>query len=121
MNKEELKAIYEYMGWKSEPVIISEWRYYYDNKEYFTPIDPEDGTEPLKRTLKPKLIPLDSNSAWECVQEMVNKKDWVDFQTKVYWSDVVKDIRGIDFIPWLYNPANFFDCFGKWCLERRGK
>lgn len=109
MTNNELKAIAGYMP---------EWQY-------------NDSWGLFKKVIRPidKVNPiiLDSNSAWECVQEMERKGDWDSFSWEIYkegglyggdvvlWSN--KEVRK-DFIPWLYNPANFFSCFGKWCLER---
>jgi hypothetical protein len=95
VTNDELKAIYEYMKdikWELFPKPI-----YVCGKYLY-------GTKPLG-----------SNSAWECVQEMERKGDWNDFL--IHCFNVAEKLNWI----WLYNPTNFFDCFGKWCLERRGK
>lgn len=103
MTNDELKAIYEYMkdaGWEYDAGL---------------PYPGEDGT--WKYCLGVNI--LDSNAARECVREMERKGDWQVFEGFAY----DREFHGnkADFIPWLYNPTNFFNCFGKWCLERRGK
>lgn len=80
---------------------------------------------------------LDSNDAWECVQEMEKKEDWGEFIDDVYrdfyrWIDRIR--RGIkgqqvteidspietQFPKYIINPTNFFNCMAKW-LEGREK
>ncbi len=88
MNDKQLKLIYEYMGWK----II--------NYE----------------------LEFDSNLAYECVQEMERKGDWEDFIyycPSFIWSVLGEEqMTKSNFILWLFNPNNFWNCFAKW-LEVR--
>lgn len=60
---------------------------------------------------------LDSNSAWEVVQEMERKGDvdkFMKFAGAVY-SDSKTSIKYLTIL--LYNPTNFFNCFAKWLEE----
>ena len=63
---------------------------------------------------------LDSNSAWECVQEMERRGDWLEFSRNA-WQDFGSiGVTYSQFILWLFNPDNFFTCFGKF-LEVRNE
>ena len=59
---------------------------------------------------------LDSNRAYECVQEMGRRGDWGDFLDTI---TVDKD-KNYQFVFWFYNPDNFFNCMAKW-LEVRNE
>jgi hypothetical protein len=60
---------------------------------------------------------LDSNSAWECVQEMEKKGHELEFTIFAgrIWSETPY-IMGLYF--WLMNPINFFNCFAKWLMSK---
>lgn len=91
MTNKQLKLIYEYMGW--EPTItkwIRDTTTEYDNN-------------------------FDSNSAWECVQEMERKGDLEKFDVYSLNEWMYADNNNSNF--WIFNPVNFFDCFSKW-LEK---
>lgn len=104
MNKKQMKLIYEYMRWKPYYTVHS------DTVVYSTI--------------------LDSNVAWEVVQELDRRGDWDSFSYEIfregglhggdveYWSN--KEVRK-DFIPWLFNPDNFFRCLGEFLEQREGK
>lgn len=117
MTEKQLKLIYEYMGWKHKPHKIIEWEYYSDNVPYWTTLDPEDGTEGQERIIQPKLKTLDSNDAWKCVQEIERQYDWVTFFDYCRDNDFAFDA---EYVAWLMNPTNFFNCFAAW-LEGREK
>ena len=51
---------------------------------------------------------LDSNLAWEVVQEMERKGDDMTFLVSIY--TIMPE--GRSYIFWLYNPDNFFRCLG---------
>ena len=92
MNDKDLKNIYEYMskrGWELR---------------YLHGVYPDYSEE------------LDSNSAYECVQEMGRRGDWGDFLDTI---TVDKD-KNYQFVFWFYNPDNFFNCMAKW-LEVRNE
>lgn len=80
---------------------------------------------------------LDSNDAWECVQEMEKKEDWGEFIDDVYrdfyrWIDRIR--RGIkgqqvteidspietQFPKYIINPTNFFKCMAAWLEQLSG-
>jgi len=100
MTDKDLKNIYEYMGWSNK----------------FT-LETTTLTGDKISFSTPQTIPLDSNSAWEVVQEMERKGDWKEFENKTFaaWGD---EVRCGFFIQWLYNPTNFFNCFAKFLEER---
>jgi hypothetical protein len=104
MNDKELKVIYEYMkevknwGLRSDPSRLDG---YYYNK-------------------------LDSNSAWEVVQEMEIRDEFIKFYLYIedfyfkqspFGFNSVEEAHAAFFI-WLYNPTNFFNCFAKWLLSK---
>lgn len=63
---------------------------------------------------------FDSNTAWECVQEMERKGDIKDFY--YFIDDVICNKRYIYEYPfWIMNPTNFFNCFAKWLESREVK
>ena len=103
MTSDELKAIAGY---------IPEWQY-------------NDSWGLFKKVIRPidKINPiiLDSNSAWECVQEIIKKKHYMPFEIYAAEQWLADKESELQFVFWLYNPKNFFSCFGKWCLERRGE
>ena len=99
MTNDELKAVYEYMGWETGEIqTLPCPKCGYMEKRFYFPVNT-------------------ANAAWECAQEMDRKGDWARFIAFAF----VTSSTGDDFTLWLYNPKNFFSCFGKWCLERRGK
>ena len=98
MEQKELQCIYEYMGW------------YKTNRA-------RNEKNPYANWIWPV---LDSNTAWECVQEMERKGDSLSFSKHSYDVFMNAPANVTNYFLWLYNPTNFFDCFGKW-LERRGK
>jgi hypothetical protein len=96
MTNEQIKLIYEYMEWKI-------------NKQ---------SPSPHLYQVTPYSKILDSNSAWEVVQEMEKKRDWSKFFVVAF--NCFKDVRNFEFTLWLINPDNFFECMAKW-LEGKGK
>lgn len=63
---------------------------------------------------------FDSNSAWEVVQEIERRKEWFYFlHSHLRQQNQGKiPINYSDYIKWLYNPTNFFNCFAKWLLSK---
>jgi hypothetical protein len=95
MTEKQLKLIYEYMGWKDE--------------------EGESVAEDFKIIVwSGKKKPLDSNSAWECVQEMYQRSDWEDFVNYCWVEDYVTSQN----VMFIMNPNSFFECFSKW-LENK--
>ena len=87
MIQKNLELIYDYMGWLED---INDYPYPYGNAKA-----------------------LDSNSAWECVQEMARKADIKDFY--YFIDDVICNKYYIYEYPfWIMNPDNFFNCMAKW-------
>ena len=97
MTDKDLKNIYEYMGWSNK----------------FT-LETTTLTGDKISFSTPQTIPLDSNSAWEVVQEMYRQSDWEDFVNYCWVEDYVT-CQNVMFI---MNPTSFFDCLGKW-LEKK--
>ena len=91
MTSEKLKLIYKYMG----------WFFMYDY-----PSSPEK---------------LDSNSAWKCVQELTRRGAFTSFEAFAfeYYEGLQQKPVG-NFLTWIFDPENFFDCFASW-LEGRSK
>jgi hypothetical protein len=96
MNQEELKLIYSYM--QDFDML---WMYCHNGTCEHS---------------------LDSNSAWECVQEMEKRKDYPSFEQKCLsiWLKTVVDLPSEYFTAWLFNPTNFFKCFAAFLKEREG-
>ena len=94
MTDKDLKNIYEYMGWAVKTLKVGSVTHY----------------ETYKKV-------LDSNSAWECVQEMGRKGDWHEFYIFMFEQlnnlNVLIDMH--NFALWNNNPTNFFNCMAKWC------
>lgn len=57
---------------------------------------------------------LDSDSAWEVVQEMERKGEWKEFYYLSEENNFVDIYNRPDVFTWLMNPDNFFYCFAKW-------
>lgn len=112
MNLKELKEIYGYMEWCEHEYI-----------EYL--IDPGDGGKiyaeyncfKCQRPFIDRNIehPLDSNTAWEVVQEIERKGDWESFVTFTEYAAPI----GYDdsYLKWIMNPENFFNCLVRWLEE----
>jgi hypothetical protein len=63
---------------------------------------------------------MDSNKAWECVQEMEKQGHADEFETYLYtcWCDAkVLQCQ----LVWEKNPTNFFSCMGAWLEGREDK
>lgn len=112
MTGKQLKLIYEYMGWCS------------NHKDEYCP---DCGYEHTDRDD----IKLDSNLAWEVVQEMERKGDWVgnhkSFLNYVFDDAFPPDdfdnimMSGESFLIMfnkLQNPTNFFNCMAKWLEDK---
>jgi len=92
MTDKELSLIYDYMGWCSQP-----------NGEmcpYCGYIHNSDD------------ILLDSNTAWEVVQEMERKGDLSKLESFIWDLYVRTNVNGI--CKFIMNPSNFWKCFTKW-------
>lgn len=85
MTYEQLKLINEYMGWYWNPNVQREL----PNRE------------------------LDSNSAWECMQEIGRKEDGREFY---YFIDdmICNKCYIYEYPSWIMNPTNFFNCMAVW-------
>jgi hypothetical protein len=97
MNQEQLKLIYEYMAkadWGMGKWFIGDWGI----------------NHPFS---------LDSNAAWECVQEMESREEVDEFMTFVF--DTTLGKSGKYLALWLYNPDNFFNCFSKYLEGRKNE
>jgi hypothetical protein len=105
MIDKELKAIYEYMGWclhnTEDGIKYTEYGY----------LCPLCNTIIVNRK-------LDSNSAWECVQEMERRSHYQDFEW--FWLDEMKKLQVVG-SSWIMNPTNFFQCFAKFLEEKEEK
>ena len=55
-------------------------------------------------------IMLDSNSAWECAQEIERRKDDEEFLCFIFEKADTLDCL----VWWILNPKNFFNCMAKW-------
>lgn len=67
-------------------------------------------------------FPLDSNSAWECVQEMDRKDDLELFYYNTHnLCDEATRLNHAQFQLWLMNPTIFWRYFSKWLELRDGK
>jgi len=104
MKNKQVKLIYTYMRWDFERYLLRDCSH-----------------------------PFDSNTAYECVQEMERKGDWNNNMTSflnyvfddAYPPNDFKDamMSGEGFIVMfdkIMNPDNFFNCFAKW-LEVRNE
>ena len=105
MTEKDLKRIYEYMGWLEESHCRNESCPYKLN-ECLCPYWQDYKT-------------LDSNSAWECVQEMERRGDSEKFYS-VPLDKWTKEDPPESYEFWLFNPTNFFNCMAKW-LEVKEK
>lgn len=99
MTDKQLRLIYEYMGWNFGHFLAERS---YDATEY--------------------THPLDSNSAFECMQKMKIQGDWEKFyeDSDDLWMISVRvdqDAPESEFAYYLMNPINFFYYFYKY-LER---
>ena len=104
MTPEKLKLIYSYMGWCE--------------KCKFCIPDHHHNREVCSKDKSLHL--LDSNSAWECAQEIERRGEIDSFELLFF--DMYLKI-GVDDSKLFYqlNPTNFFTCFGKWLEERESK
>ena len=94
MNKKQLKLLYEYMRWKPYYTVHS------DTVVYSTI--------------------LDSNVAWEVVQELQRKGDVFIFQS--FLKEEFNKISSNEYLfVWGRNPDNFFRCLGEFLEQREGK
>ena len=107
MSDKDLKRIYRYMGWCSHSDI---WR---DGK--FFCVKCRKGLSDRVNTC----FPLDSNTAWLCVQEIEWRFDIKEFSAFVF-DTRLHGKEDANLSLWLMNPTNFFNCMAKW-LEGREK
>lgn len=95
MTDKQLKLIYEYMGWL---------------------VSSKDGCPQVFESDDCKKHILDSNTAWEVVQEMWRKEDWTHFACFALNDEtgMQSEFFDTDCIKWIMNPTNFFNCMAKW-------
>ena len=95
LSLEDRELICYYMGW---------FKHIYFNK-YDEPIYFQEGVAGD--------IVFDLNDAGLCVEKMVEKGDWEDFQIKIYFSDMATGLRAHEFVAWLFNADNFFQAMAE--------
>jgi hypothetical protein len=99
MTQEDKQLIAEYMGWNFEkPYIVD---------------------------LRNVIRMFDLNDAALCVEKMVEKGDWKDFEADIsygYWvnskCDCLCDAHDM-YIAWLFNADNFFSALAEWLRVRK--
>lgn len=115
MTDAQLKLIYKYMGWTWHNVTSK-------TGEVSTCSCGQRGMMVYEVCHKENQQKLDSNLAWECVQEMERKErgayhDFLVFSREI-WDREIPENDGFYF--WIADPTNFFNCFAAW-LEGREK
>lgn len=108
MTDKDLKRIYMYMGWCSHNDICRDGKYFCVR---------------CWKGLSDRVnicSPLDSNTAWECVQEMERKDESESFDD--FYQDEWLEHGGNcpSFTLWASNPDNFFNCMAKWLEVKHG-
>jgi len=102
MTDKALKLIFEYMkerGW--------DYTYYTHSKD--------EGTSEYTH-------PFDSNTAYECVQEMERKGDWDEFIIFYMNEFELSSLSDMPhFMIWSTNPTNFFTYFFKWLEDKQNR
>ena len=100
MKYEDKQMVAEYMGWKF-------WK---ERKAYI-----EDwGFDPYKQ----KVINFDSNDSRLCVEKMVERGDWKHFDLYLFAEGIRRFVGDSEkFLPWLFNPDNFFSAMASWLRE----